>query len=459
MKPLSVKHMRTILAGELIQGSDDVMIHNGAYRLDQVKKRHTIFFSRKRIVDWGNLKKFFPLVLVTDQEISLKEDLKDLTVIKVEDTEMAYWHFVNFYRSQFDIPVIAVTGTAGKTTVKEMIKHILSFNNNVVATKNSKNTRTVHLQYLLSIDDQTEAAVFETAVGAPGDMEIAGAYFKPTIGIITNIGAHHLGLCKTLDSYIKEKGNMAKILDQNGILIINTDDVNIGKIDLKPFYGRIIKVGKDSSCHFRATDIQFQKDGMQFQLQHEEQRYSIFVPGLGEHQVYNALAALAAVHEIGVNLSEAADRLKTFKKFDRQLQVIEGINGSTLLDDTWSLTSTSLEAALKVLKEFGKDKKKIAVIGSIKGLGAWGSTIHKQAGEMIATHEVDILITIGILARIIADYAENSNLNLQVYSFEHTIPAYYLLKRLADEETIILVKGDMYTKPIIELAAKIRKEQ
>ena len=133
-----------------------------------------------------------------------------------------------FYRDQFHIPIVAITGTSGKTTTKEMIKHILSADRKVTATTLSGNSRTASLQYLLGIEDETEA-VFETAVGSPGDVTNAGRYFKPTIGIITNIGAHHLNYCKTLEGYIQAKGEMLDIIHPKGTLIINAEDMNTKK--------------------------------------------------------------------------------------------------------------------------------------------------------------------------------------------------------------------------------------
>jgi UDP-N-acetylmuramoyl-tripeptide--D-alanyl-D-alanine ligase len=233
MKPFSVKQIRTLLDGELIQGSDEAIVHYGAYRLKQVRKQNTILFLKQKIVGWEGLKKFFPLVLVTQQEFTPNEQLADLTVIKVNDTEEAYWNFVNNYRSLFQIPVVAITGTSGKTTTKEMISHILSAYKKIAFTNNSNNSRTAHLDYLLSINEDTEVAVFETAVGAPGDILNAGNYFKPTIGIITNIGAHHLNYCKTLEGYIHAKGEICAALQQKGVLIINADDPNSRKINLE----------------------------------------------------------------------------------------------------------------------------------------------------------------------------------------------------------------------------------
>lgn len=357
MKVHNVSDIREIISGELVQGSDNTEVYYGAYRLKQIKNKNTILFISKRIVDWKSLKKFFPMVLVTERKYNKEEIPDNITVIYVLNSEEAYWKFIHHYRNLFDIPVVAITGTAGKTTTKEMIKHILSFDREVTATNRTSNSRTAFLQYLLNIGECTEAAVFETAVGAPGDVLNAGEYFKPTIGIITNVGAHHLNYCKTLEGYIEAKGEMVEIIDPSGVLIINGDDLNTRKIDVKKFLGKIIRVGRNSYCHFKITNSEYSKDGMQFSVQHKNRNYQVFVPGFGEHQVYNALFALAAVNEMGVSIPEAAKRLKSFKKYNKQLQIVDGINGSIILDDTWSITTTSLDAALKVLNEVKLRKK------------------------------------------------------------------------------------------------------
>ena len=385
-----------------------MIVHYGAYRLKQVKKQNTILFLKQKIVGWEGLKKFFPLVLVTHLAFSPNEQLENLTVIKVNDTDEAYWRFVNDYRSLFQIPVVAITGTSGKTTTKEMISHILSADKRIAYTNNSNNSRTAHLEYLLSIDEDTEAAVFETAVGAPGDVLNAGKYFKPTIGIITNIGAHHLNYCKTLEGYIHAKGEMCAALEQKGVLIINADDHNSRKLDLKNYNGRIIKVGINSSCDFKAAILIFVKTECNLLFSMSRKIILCSYRELGSIKFIMRLPLLQLLHEMGINLSEAANRLKTFRNLNKHLQVFEGINGSTILDDTWSMTTTSLEAALKVLKEVGQGKKRVAILGTITDLGSWGYIIHEQAGELICQIGVDVLITIGEHARIMADYAVNN---------------------------------------------------
>jgi len=456
MKPLTVQDLKAITAGELVQGSREVLIQHGAYRLKQVKRPNTALFTDKPIVNWKDYESFYPIVLVTDRLYSQKGIPEQISIIKVKDIDEAYWKFINFYRNQFNIPIVAITGTSGKSTTKEMIKHILSAEKNVVSTPLSSNSRTASLQYLLNIDDYTDAAVFETAVGSPGDITLAGEYFKPTIGIITNIGAHHLNYCKTLEGYIQAKGEMLDIISPAGSLILNAEDINTRKIDLSKFKGRIIKVGKHHSCDFRASNIRYHKNGMLFNLHHMKQLYEIFVPGFGEHQVYNALAAIAAIYEMGLPISLASKQLQSFRKLNKQLQVFKGINNSVLIDDTWNITTTSLEAGLKVLNALGEGKKKIAIIGTITDLGSWGYIIHEQAGELIAQIGVDVLITIGEHASIMAVHAIEEGLASPVHIFKNTTLVYKLLDKLVDENTVVFIKGDMYSKEVSKLADDLK---
>lgn len=457
MKPLTVGQIRKRLGGKLIQGSDQMIIKHGAYRIKQLKHPHTLLFMRKNIVDWEKLKDYFPLVLVTDSEEGNNTRLTDLTIIRVPDANEAYWSFVDYYRSLLDLPVIAITGTSGKTTTKEMIRHLLSAQKKIASTNSSNNSRTAHLHYLLSMDEDTEAAVFETAVGAPGDIINAGRYFKPTIGIITNIGEHHLNYCTTLESYIEAKCELFTAVGESGTMILNMDDPTIRKVN-RNYKGKIITFGIDGAYDYTAKDVKFTGGGMGFNLEHGSERLAIFVPGYGNHQVSNALAAIAAAHQVGMSLSDAANGLKTFSPLNKQLQVQEGIKGSILIDDTWSLTTTSLQAALNVLDEIGRGKKKIAIIGTITDLGSWGYIIHKNAGDLLANSGIDVLVTIGKHARIMAQTVAKTRKKQKVMAFNNHIRAIEFIQDLVDDQSVILVKGDMYSKSVNLVAAALKKK-
>ena len=318
MKPFSVKEIRLCVNGQLIQGSDEFMVNDIIYHITKMEPNKLIFLRQKSRIDWEKIAQSVPCVVVTDSLYAELELIENCTIIKVQDIEQAFWKFVDFYRDQFSIPVVSVTGTNGKTTTKDMIRHILSFDRIVTGTKHSANSRTNHLTYLLSIEKDTDAAVFESAVGEPGDVLLASRYYKPTIGIITNIGVYHLDGCKTPEAYLQAKAEMVQAVGSKGTLIVNADDENTKKIGLENFRGKVLTFGVNNRASFQATKIRYGDNGMHFELTFQKRsifyyitkkKYSIFVPGYGLHQVLNALAAFAAVHEMGIDISVAAKRI------------------------------------------------------------------------------------------------------------------------------------------------------
>jgi len=456
MKPFLVSEIRKLLSGTLIQGSDDLLIQDTKYYSAMLNKPNSLFFAVKSKIDWGPIRKFSPCAVITDR---VSEDLKSIdgcTIIQVENIKTAYWKFVDYYRSLFKIPVVAVTGTSGKTTTKDMIKHILKKNFKVYGTNFSANGRPGHLPYLMGIDNTTEAAVFETAIAKPGNIINSSKYFKPIIGIITNIGITHLDGCKTVENYIQAKGEMVTVLGDEGILIVNADDENTKKIGLNNFEGRIVYFGIHSPSHFQASDLQYGDNGMDFALTFQHMKYQMFVPGYGEHQVYNALAALAAAHEMGIGMKEAAEALRTFKNMRAHLQLVRGIKGCMILDDTWNSNPTSLKAAFQTLNGIAKGRNRVALIGDIKALGNIAVEVHSQVGDMITGLGVDRLITVGMMAKVIGKQASKKGLKGEIHAFPTIRGVYEFLERVLDQNTLLLVKCSSKDLPIIDLVGKLK---
>ena len=345
-------------------------------------------------------------LVISDKPTSeLKMALPNTTVIKVTSLVQSYWKFIKYYRDLFNIPVVTITGTCGKTTTKDMIKHILSKDCNVQASVSSKNEPRRSFPYLMGIDEKTDAAVFEHGLGNSGNIKHQCMIYQPTIGIITNIGVHHLDGCKNLEGYISAKAEIVDGIKKDGTLILNADDENTKKVPLHSFKGKIIYFGVDMRSDFRASNIKFANHGMDFLLHFKKRTYEAFIPGYGEHQVYNALAALAAVNEMGMDLKEAISRLATYENMTRHLEFSNGIGGSTIIDDTWTNNPTSIEAALKVLDSIGKGKNVILVLGDINRLGNFEKKYHREIGSMVAKRNIHTLITIGSKAEEIARQA------------------------------------------------------
>lgn len=457
MIPHTVEQVLKITGGKLVQGNDNHVLYDAAFRFEKLTQKNTILFLRMpRNIDWARLRQVTPLTFVTNNIYPELQTFPDCPIVQVKNVELAYWSFVEYYRSLFDIPFIAVTGTCGKTSTKELIKHILEQDRKVQATWGSANSRLQDLTYLLGIDKETKAAVIETAVGRPGDLAEHCRYFKPTIGIITNIGAYHLDECKTVEAYINAKAEILAGLDNKGTLILNADDEDTKTIKLASYKGKIIYIGLNITADYQASQIEFAQNGMEFILNYRGKKYPFFVPGHGEHQVYNALAAIAAVHEVGVKIGEAARRLRSYRNFPRHMEVSAGTKGSIIIDDTFLTNPTSIKAALQLLNSLAKGKKKIAVLGEVNRLGEYKVKYHQLIGEMVAQNSVDVLFTIGRTAVEIGKAAIKKGYRGQVESFATMTGVHHKLISVIDEQSIVLVKGYAYDKAMVSLAQKLK---
>jgi UDP-N-acetylmuramoyl-tripeptide--D-alanyl-D-alanine ligase len=454
-----VSDIRKLLQGELISGSENWSVKHAIYynRHDLTQSHTLMFVSKNDEINWQEINRMGPsLVLSNKSTTELKNALENTTVIQVKSIVQAYWKFIEYYRGLFQIPVVALTGTCGKTTTKEMIKHIASKEWNVQASISSKNEPRQSLPYLTGIDDTTKAAIFELGLGNTGNIKHQCMIYQPTIGIITNIGVHHLDGCRNLEGYIKAKAEIIDGIRNNGILIINGDDENIKKIPLHTFKGKIITVGLHEQADYKASKIQFQDNGMRFVLQVSDAKYNVFVPGYGEHQVYNALAAIAAIKEMGLSIRNAISSLRSYKPMARHLEFSTGIGDSTIVDDTWTNNPTSVEAALKVIDTIGKDKKVILILGDIKRLGNYEEKYHREIGSMVAQRKIDTLITIGKRAETIAEQVLKEGTSAEVHKFQDVTGVLEILKPKLDQDTIVLIKGPMSSRSMIEFANNLK---
>ena len=210
---------------------------------------------------------------------------------------------------------------------------------------------------------------------------------------------------------------------------------------------------------FRASSIKFATHGMDFLLHYNKRTYKAFIPGYGEHQVYNALAALAAVNEVGLDIKEAISRLATFENMTRHLEFSTGIGGSTVIDDTWTNNPTSIEAALKVLDSIGKGKNVILILGDINRLGNFEMKYHREIGSMVAKRNIHTLITIGSKAEEIAKQAIQDGSKATIHTVKEVKGLKELLEPILDSDAILLIKGPMSSRSMIEFASSLKMEK
>ena len=445
MKPLSLS---TILkAVGIKEPSPQVLIH---YVGDNIKRiqNHTVIFhlNKERSVDLKRLKRLDHCYIVTDQPL-IKNTIPEEICFFVPNVQHAYANFVKFYRGMFNLKTIAVTGTCGKTTTKEMIAQALRKKGPIVATYQSKNGIRRHNDYLMQIDDSTKYLVLETALTHAGHILQTCELFKPQIGIITTIGIDHLNNFENHESYIRAKAELLTGLNNEGILIVNNDDDYIKQIDTSRFKGRIVTFGINNPSDFSASHIAYQKQSMTFTLHYHKQNYFFNVQGLGLHTVYNALGAIVALTVLGLRMKDIVTYLAQYKPIRSHIEPKKGINDSIILDDTWSSNPTSMAAAIKVLKDLGINKRKIAVIGRISYLGTHENESYQKIAKMLWKNKIDILVTQDTKAKTIGDYLLKEGFNQNnIYHCPNSLILLETLKTLLTKNSIALFKWSMLDK-------------
>ncbi len=429
----------------VLHGSGNPMIkHVMDYSAKDIDDHTLVFHMDRERIRGKYWKENKYIVIVTDRPNLCTELGDQIILVKADILEDAYWKFIEYYRNLFDIPVIGVTGTCGKTTTKEIIRQILREDYKVKATWMSMNSMSVNLRYLTGIDDETEVAIFEMPVAYPGYLSVACKCFQPQIRILLNIGIHHLADCETPEEYMKAKGEIVEGLDPiNGTLILNADDENIKKVIDESQYQKKIYFGMSERSHFRAKNPQYTEGGMNFTLEYKGESYEAFVPGYGEHNIYNALAAIAAVSLVGIDIPTSIKRLALFEQVEEHLDMKQGMNGCAVMDDSWNSSPLSMAAALQVLKELSNGKKSIALLGYMPqlGEGLYASQQYEEMGKKAVETGVDLLVVVGEEAEEIGKAALKLGMDPDHVHFCQTgDEVYEVLHPYLNDKTIILLK-------------------
>ncbi|OAS83212.1 MULTISPECIES: Mur ligase family protein [Metabacillus] len=444
MEHLRLVSILPVLKGEIIKGQENPLIKSVAKGKKYPITNHSIYFHMKK--QKIQIPSDVDECVLVVSNISYVKSIKDegITIVYVQNVKNAYYRFISYYRSLFSLPIIGVTGTCGKTTTKEMIAWILSKDLNVVKTRLSENGLSRNLKYLMQIDNKTDVAVIEMGVDSPDNMLYTAHYFKPEIGVITNIGVDHLEGFHEHDKYIEEKAKMLTAIQNKGVLVLNADDEYTKRINLNDFKGKIVYVSLKKDTMFTASNIRYGKKGMRFNLTYNGTVYPCYVPGFGEHNVYNALYAIAVCMELNIGIIEAIERLKSFKHVRRHTQFKKGINECEIIDDTWSTNPTSIKAALDVLQHASKANKKIVVLGDIEELGQSFVNEYMKVADLVVNSKVDFFVTIGEKSKIMSDRAIELGMDTnKVFHAYDQQAAFDIIQATSDRDTCILVKTSM----------------
>lgn len=358
-------------------------------------------------------------------------------IVIVTDTRKAYQDLARFHRRRFSIPVIAVTGSVGKTSTRSMIAAVLSQKYRVLQTEKNFNNEIGLPKTLLQLTPEHEACVVEMGMRGLGQIAELAAIAEPDIGVVTNVGKSHIELLGSQDNIARAKSELVRALSEDGVAILNQDDSYVAAMaDL--CRGKVVGYGIESNAAIRASRVVCSEKGLRFACRCFDQVMDIHMPLIGSHNVYNALAAIAVGRVLGLTEHQLQKGLSEYRGMPMRQELIH-LGEYTFINDAYNANPASMSEALKSLALLTKGRK-IAVLGGMLELGDWTVREHEKIGAEAAELGLDALITMGSPASYIADAARKNGLGA-VYTAQDHAGAADCLRQIIQPGDTVLLKG------------------
>ena len=374
-------------------------------------------------------------------------------VIVVKDTLHALGDLALGRRRKYGTPVVALTGSNGKTTTKEMIAACLEMKYPVLKTMGNFNNLIGLPLTLLKLTEKEKVVVLEMGMNIPGEIRRLTEIAEPDVGLITNIEKVHLEGMGSLERLKEEKGELFRRMKREGTILVNQDDPRV--IDLaENFLGKRITFGVGHPAEVMARNILIKgAEGISFTLISGEKEIEISLPLLGRHFVPNALCAITVARLFGVEIEKAKEALEHFQPFPMRMEIVQLGGGKTLINDTYNANPRSMELALETLSEVKTKGRAIAVLGDMLELGNFTKEAHQQLGQKVGELSIDFLLTLGEEGPVMVESAIRHGLSPERAKVLESHPEVIsTLKQIAQRGDWILVKGSrkMAMEKIVE---------
>jgi len=377
-----------------------------------------------------------------------------VAMLVVEDVRIAFGKLAAAYRKDFDLPVVCVGGSNGKTTVKELIASVLRQKLATVWNEASFNNDIGVPLTLLRLEKKHQAAVVEAGTNHPGELAPLVKMIQPKFGVITNIGREHLEFFGDVAGVAREEGWLAESLPADGKLFLNGDNEWTGKIAART-KARVVHVGLGEKNDWRAEKIRLDKNGVTFRVQAPKEEFcgEYRINLLGRHQVTNALLAIAVSEELGLGRAEIQRGLAECQPAKMRLQFWE-VNGVRVLNDCYNANADSTVAALETLCGLPLQGRRVAVLGDMNELGAHSLAAHAEVGRRAAELGIGQLFAVGKMAPVTAKAARAAGLT-RVIEFADVEAAAAVLKNFLKTGDVVLLKASRASR--LERIAELLK--
>src|ERR1700734_2370222 len=363
-------------------------------------------------------------------------------VLVVDDTLVALQTLATAVRKVWGKPLVGVTGSAGKTTTKEAIAHVLCAHFRVLKSEGNFNNHFGLPLMLLKLEPGHDVAVIEMGMSHAGEIRALAKIARPEIGVVTNVAPVHLEFFDSLAGIARAKYELVESLPASGTAVLNADDEYVSQFG-RDFKGKVVMYGMRATADVRAEKIQSRgPEGVEFDVVIGGVREHAKLPLVGEHNVLNALAAVAVGLERGLKLSEAVAALATLAAADKRGQVLQ-VGNITVINDCYNSNPKALEAMVDALAAMAA-KRRIVVAGEMLELGPAGEEMHRRAGDHISEKKIDVLIGVRGLAQAMVDAAERAGARAEFVASSEEAGEW--LAREARDGDVILLKASRGVK-------------
>ena len=367
--------------------------------------------------------------ILDDVKIS-KEDMeryKDKVIIKVENTVKALQDLAAYKRSLYNIPVIGITGSVGKTSTKDLIASVVSQKYKVLKTEGNLNNEIGMPLTILKLKDH-EALVLEMGSDKFGDLSLLTKIAKPTICVLTIIGTSHIANFGSRENILKGKLEILEGLCEDKIVVLNNDNDLLNKWRI------------DNDSDYNPINVSLKEFNSNYDVKVQDNKYNINVPVGGKHFVYNSLAALAIGKHLNIDIDSIIKGIETFELTKMRMDISTYNDNVLVINDTYNASYDSMKSGLEYLKGLN-NKTKVAILGDMLELGEYSEQLHRKVGKCVIENNIDILITIGKEAKYIADEAKKQGLD-NIYICDTNLDATNVIKNnIVLSDTAILIKA------------------
>jgi len=362
------------------------------------------------------------------------------TVVRVPDTLRAYGDIANLWRNQVAPRVIALSGSSGKTTTKEMLAHIIRGAVPSLATEGNKNNLVGLPMTLNRLEETHQVAVVELGMNHPGELQRLTEICDPDIALITNIGNAHIGNFGGLDALIRGEAEIICAMRQNATLLLNSSCPNFMRLQERyHFTGRTITFGRDENAEVRVSEIEtLPGTGYRFKITTATAEAKFEIPMFGRFNIDNACAASAAALVLGLDIELIAERLRSFAGGMMRSEV-EHFDGITILKDCYNASPDAMLRSIESIGDFPRNRRKIAMIGDMLELGEHAQHYHREAGLAIGAAKFDLLCAVGEWTPLVIE--EAARLGVRCEHFPDARAAAHFLAVELKNDDVLLVKG------------------